>query len=220
MATVAAQVGTAVRTRTYGSPERSIKIPSMVRRRLRLDPPLPGARRVEIGSGFRPSPGVIHVDVVRRPHVEFVSPGDKLPFADGWVEELMAVHMLEHVPPPRVRATLAEWHRVLGRGGRLEVHVPNGEALSRALLEHPDDMWAIQGAIFGYGTGPEAGQPGDLIGEPGHRTLWVFELLLDTLRTAGFDDVRDVSTERRCHHARYWSATLPDLCLEVTARKT
>jgi hypothetical protein len=210
-----------VRVRTFTRPAYLRYVPNSVASRWRLAPPPQGERRIEVGSGYRPRDGYVHVDVARFPHVEVLTNGVALPFADGWAEEILAIHMLEHVSPPRIRAVLAEWRRVLAAGGRLEVHVPNGAVLAEALRRRGDSkgVWAIQGAVFGYGCGPSERSPEALRGTPDHRVLWTYPLIAAALVDAGFEDVRDVSSNRSCHHAEYWQGELPGLCLEVVASR-
>lgn len=50
---------------------------------------------------------------------------DRMPVADCAASEIMAVHFLEHVAQHEVPAVLAEWRRVLCRGGRLVLELPD-----------------------------------------------------------------------------------------------
>jgi SAM-dependent methyltransferase len=64
------------------------------------------------------------VDRVPVPGVALVADLDRpLPFADGSVDEIVAVHFLEHVTS--LEATLREFHRILRPGGALRVWVPH-----------------------------------------------------------------------------------------------
>src|SRR5438105_15713327 len=86
-----------------------------------------GSRRLEIGGGPHVQQGYLHVDLDRGAHhLEWTAPAWDLPLPDEWASEVLAIHILEHVPPARLVSTLAEWLRVLQPGGRLQVHVPNG----------------------------------------------------------------------------------------------
>jgi predicted SAM-dependent methyltransferase len=95
-----------------------------------------GTRRVEVGSGGSPQPGYLHIDLdPGSPHLEYVAPADRLPLPDGWADELLASHVLEHVEPRRLRATLREWRRVLRPGGTVVIHTPDSDRLMRRWLE-------------------------------------------------------------------------------------
>lgn len=182
--------------------------------------PPPGERRVEVGSGFSPRPGYLHVDAVPGlPDLDLVAT-DELPLPDDWADEVLAVHMLEHVPAGRVPGVLAGWRRVLRPGGRLVLHTPNGTALARAYLEGGlAARWPVLAAVYGYDRAPwDATGPGQLGTAPDHRMLFDYPLLEQLLTEAGFTGVADVSgQDEHCHHTRDWAPYVPDLCLEVSA---
>jgi predicted SAM-dependent methyltransferase len=130
--------------------------------------------------------------------------------------------MIEHIPPPMLKATLREWQRILRAGGELRIHTPNGEVLGRALIDNASGMrnafWAVQSAIFGHGRAPNyATGPERLRDRGDHRLIFTFPELRDLLEEAGFWQVVDISGEDPCHHAREWEAFVPGLCLEVKA---
>lgn len=186
--------------------------------------PLPpaGQRRIEIGSGFSPRPGYLHVDAVAGlPDLDLVARGDELPLPAGWADEILAVHMIEHVPAAALPGVLRSWHRALRPGGRLVLHTPNGTALARAFLEGgPRVRWAVQAAMYGYNRAPWDATSAEALGhEADHRLLLDLELATSELEAAGFVDVEDVSgRDPDCHHTRDWTDWVPGLCLEVAAR--
>jgi len=57
---------------------------------------------------------------------------EALPFSNGSLSVITAIHVLEHVPSPRL--CLQELYRVLEPGGWLTVQVPNAASLQRRLL--------------------------------------------------------------------------------------
>jgi hypothetical protein len=224
--TIGAAVGTPLRARAYRSPRswwlRSLPLP--VRRLWRMEQPPIGSRRIEVGSGQTPRPGYIHVDVDPDSRsLDLLVSGSSMPVPSGWSDELLSIHMIEHVPPPMLRATFGEWFRVLRVGGTLRLHTPNGDALAHALVESGagrHDFWAIQSAIYGYGPGPDEATGPERLGDRGdHRTMFTFPILRRLLEEAGFRDVRDVSGEDPCYHSVAWEPYVPGLCLEVRAVK-
>ncbi len=73
-------------------------LPNRLRRRLELDGGAIDPLRVEIGGGEFPTDGYVHVDADRRArHVEYLAAAWELPFEDGSVHEIRAVHVLEHL---------------------------------------------------------------------------------------------------------------------------
>lgn len=146
--------------------------------------------RVNVGCGKRILDGYVNVDAVARPGVERVCPADQLPFGDGSVREVLAVHVVEHVYAWEVPALLEEWARVLRPGGALVLEMPDVLRAARNLAEglrigkHPDQahMWAL------YGD--------DTLRDPWmmHRSGWWFERLRPLVEAAGFRDVVERDT--------------------------
>jgi hypothetical protein len=224
--TITASIVTPVRARAYALPNSMFLriLPTSLQRMWRLQPPEPGSRRVEIGSGGSPSPGYVHVDVdPDSAALDFLRSGHTLPFPDGWSDEVLSVHMIEHVPPPVLKATLREWLRVLRNGGTVRIHTPNGDVLGRALIDESgtsNRFWAIQSAIFGYGKAAEhATGPEQLTNSVDHCMLLTFPVLRSLLEETGFVQVEDVSGQDPCHHALEWAPYISGLCLEVQAVK-
>ena len=60
---------------------------------------------------------------------------DRIPACDGKFSLVYASHVLEHVPWNRTAAALSEVFRVLKRGGRIELWVPNFRYLVFCYLE-------------------------------------------------------------------------------------
>jgi SAM-dependent methyltransferase len=178
-----------------------------------------GSHRIEIGSGSRPQPGYIHVDCdAAAQHVEIFAPAWRLPFPDGWAAEILAIHVLEHIPPCRLYETLREWKRVLGRGGRLRVHVPDSNALITAFLDADvGKKWALAGALLGMYANASVRRPEDLRAKADHQILFDRDLLRAVLSEAGFCDFVDRSEEITDVHTEGWKDLVPRLSLVFDA---
>lgn len=203
-------------------------IPAKTRRRLRFDAPPAGERRVEIGAGFSGRSGYVHVDLLPFTHdIDIIASGDALPLPEQWADEILAVHMIEHVPPPRLGATLQHWYSRLRPGGTLVIHTPNGAALGAAMAAAGTDggrdehYWAVMSAVYGYGHHPaDMTSPAALKGAADHKLVFTSPLLCNLLADAGFEEVEDVSGQDAfCHHTRDWSPYVDSLCLEVRATR-
>jgi SAM-dependent methyltransferase len=143
-----------------------------------------------------------------------------LPFPDGWADEILSVHTLEHVPPRFLLPTLAEWHRVLEPGGRLRVHVPNNPRIMQRYLDAPrETKWALMSAILGMYGGPDTTTPGELAQPSDHQILFDAELLRWALETAGYCDVVDRTSELADIHTHAWKGLVSDLSLIFEAIK-
>jgi SAM-dependent methyltransferase len=78
------------------------------------------AIKLNIGAGDQELPGFTPID--RKGGKEAYPLAN---YADGSVDEIRAVHVLEHFPRQDVPKVLGEWARVLRPGGRIRVAVPD-----------------------------------------------------------------------------------------------
>lgn len=181
-------------------------VPHTVRRRLDLGGAPVVPLRVEIGGGDFPSPGYVHVDANwRARELHRVAKAWKLPFDDASVHELLAVHVLEHVHPGRVVATLQEWRRVLVPGGYAEVHVPNAATVFPAFLSaEAEQKWLLLVGVFGMTCQADV-DPTDFPFQR-HQAIYDFRLLEHVVLEAGFADVENVSDRVEDRHNVAWRA--------------
>lgn len=94
--------------------------------------------RLELGSGYHPTPGYTHLDLnPNAPDVDIVGPAWPLTLADETVDEIRAVDVLEHISYWHTAEVLADWARVLVRGGLLYVQVPDADQIMRTYVEDP-----------------------------------------------------------------------------------
>ncbi len=196
-------------------------LPADLRERFELNGGVVHPLRVEIGSGDFPSPGYVHVDADRTArHVEHIASASSLPFADGTVEELLAIHILEHVHASVLIPTLREWRRVLRPGGFAQIHVPDAATVFAAFLDSPPEhKWTVLIPIFGKTSHARDGRP-EARDLERHHVVYDFALLERVLLDAGFDAVEDVSTEVTDRHTETWrdDRLIPRLSLVVRAR--
>jgi radical SAM superfamily enzyme YgiQ (UPF0313 family)/predicted SAM-dependent methyltransferase len=80
---------------------------------------------IEIGSGKKPKPGFIHVDIAKLPGVNVVSTAWSLPFATGSVGQIYSRHCLEHLTLDQFLTALKEFRRVLAPEGKMEMILPD-----------------------------------------------------------------------------------------------
>lgn len=111
-----------------------------------------GALRLNLGGageGFRDAevPGFKVVDL--REGADFVCDAANLSsFKDGTVEEIYASNILEHFSLNRTVDVLKEWRRVLVKGGKLWLSVPDFDASVRVYLKCGLVPW-VQYLIWG-----------------------------------------------------------------------
>ena len=135
---------------------------------------------VHIGCGTRYIPGFTHIDVVRREHVDYVSPAHDLPLPDSSVDLVYASHILEYYDLYEASDCLDEWMRVLKPGGIVRIAVPNFDALIE-VYRQTQDLSRIIGPLYGRMPGSE--------GYIYHRTTFNMGALSNLLASRGFIEV-------------------------------
>ena len=111
------------------------------------------------GAGAERVPGWKILDIQRGPGVDFVGDCSDLgQFGDESIDEIYASHVLEHLGYlEELPRALAEFHRVLRKGGNAKISVPDFEALCRMFLEPGltlDERILVMRMAFGGQTDP------------------------------------------------------------------
>ena len=114
--------------------------------------------KLNLGCGDKILPGYVNVDVAparagRHPDV-ICDLRSLKPFEDASVDEVLAVHVVEHFWRWEVVGVLQEWTRVLKPGALMVLECPNLQSACEQFLRDPETF---------SGPGPE-----------GQRTMWVF----------------------------------------------
>lgn len=102
-----------------------------------------GTVRLNLGSGSKTIDGFINCDLFPSPGVDELFSMDDIPYADCSVDEISSEHALEHLPRLEGEKSLKEMARVLKKGGKLTLKVPDLEECCRMFLKRPDlqDSW-------------------------------------------------------------------------------
>lgn len=146
--------------------------------------------KLNIGCGHRRMEGYTGVDAVERPGADIIAPAHNIPLADGCADEILAIHLLEHLLPWEAPLALREWHRLLKFGGRLVLELPNlrkccENVISGRAGKHPNQlgMWGLFGD--------------NRLEDPFmmHRWGYTPETLSDLLRTEGFTVLGERKTQ-------------------------
>src|SRR5215831_6563373 len=84
-------------------------------------------RRLEIGSGNRPTAGFEHLDFdPTLPDLQYCADFRNLDFIENdTFDEILSVHCIEHIPWREIKATIREWVRVLKPGGKIRIVTPS-----------------------------------------------------------------------------------------------
>lgn len=134
--------------------------------------------------------------------VDYVAPGDNLPFPDATWDYVISSHVLEHFFDPI--AAVKEWLRVIKPGGYVFMIVPKSRALPgetrppttlRELLDrHEGRMLPSQVDMTGYQKSTVTGLPLD---EHGHWSVWDLQDFLPVCAHFGWNVVAQEETDSK-----------------------
>jgi SAM-dependent methyltransferase len=165
-------------------------------------------RCLEIGPGDTRISGFETLNILGGNHVDYVCDASrKLPFGDDTFEIIYASHILEHIPWFKIEEVLREWARILRPGGSLEIWVPDGLKICKALVDYEllgindieKDGWYrfnpnkcpykwISGRLFTYGDGT-----GNPCHPNWHRALFTPQYVKQLMSNVGLINVRLMS---------------------------
>jgi SAM-dependent methyltransferase len=97
--------------------------------------------KLNLGCGGDVREGWLNIDVRKtHPKVLVLDLEKELlrPFPDGSVDEILAKDFIEHLSWRVVEDFLRDCYRVLKRGGRMFIQVPDLEAIARKVILNPD----------------------------------------------------------------------------------
>lgn len=100
----------------------------------------------------------------------------ELPLDDGVVDEIWCSHSLEHLPAAKVPLALNEFARILRKGGRAVITVPNFDYIAKYWLLGQDRRWAEALVMGLQNTDGEY-----------HKSCFNSELLRGDLEGCGFE---------------------------------
>lgn len=146
--------------------------------------------RLNIGCGHRRIEGYTGVDAVERPAADIVAPAGRIPLEDSCAEEILAVHLVEHILPWELPDVLREWCRLLEPNGSLVLEMPDLLKCCKNIIEnrggskHPEQlgMWGLFGD-------KRLEDPYML-----HRWAYTFETLAPLVTAAGFEQIVEKPT--------------------------
>lgn len=136
------------------------------------------------GEGYREGriPGFLTVDLRKDAADVYSDVSDLSLFTDGSVSEIYASNVLEHFPHVQTVTVLREWRRVLKKGGKLWVSVPDFEQTVRIFLMHGLTDW-VQYLAWG-----DQAHPLNY-----HYINFTFGTLAKACDKAGFSDIKRVN---------------------------
>lgn len=123
-------------------------------KRLIVRPTLPNLEKDQInlhlGCGYINHPKFINIDALSAPHIHYIRNIENLSiFKDDSVDLIYACHCLEHFSYVKVPQVLAEWFRVLKKGGILRLSVPDFDVLLSIYEDSGNEVNSIMNFLMG-----------------------------------------------------------------------
>ena len=136
----------------------------------------------------------LNVDIAPGPRTDIVADIRKpLPFKGGEVEEIMSIATLEHLLFWQADNLIREFYRILQRGGKLTIAVPDLKKICSAYAEKTASHQTINKYIYGelFENSPFEFQC--------HKSIYDFEILNIMLIRAGFSEIKEVPYDFPMH---------------------
>jgi len=140
-------------------------------------------RILNLGCGDVYLRDCLNVDSTDRTVCDLLARGEALPLTEGCLEEVRALHVLEHAGYLGTVAILGECRRLLRQGGTLILETPRVEEAWRGFQEQVGDHHDPQGLSLVFGRPDDPGLA--------HRALLPEGLLRELLAQAGFVEVTE-----------------------------
>lgn len=142
--------------------------------------------KLNLGSGNKRIEGFTNVDLQ---NADINCDIRKLPFEDGSIDEIMAIHVCEHFYVREIYGVLKEWKRVLKKDGIMALELP---CLDKVLAHFAN------GSPENFTLWPLYGDPRThSAGEPAlHKWCWSISQFYELLDAVGFSDI----TEEKPHY--------------------
>lgn len=161
--------------------------------------------KLNLGCGDKLLPGYVNVDIASSragavPDIQ-CDIRQLTSVGSNYADEILAVHVIEHIDRWEVVDVLKEWHRVLKDGGILILETPNLLSACKALIANPKE-------------GARAGKSGQmtmwpLYGDPSwkdplmmHKWLYTPHSLAEVMHEAGFVNMKQVPAQYKMREPR------------------
>lgn len=151
--------------------------------------------KLNLGCGRHTMEGWFCIDAAQHPGatrpLDLVSDVKKIDLPDGCAEEILAIHLWEHLYRWECDDVIDEWRRLLEPRGKLTLEMPDLMKFCKNIIQgrndghHPDQlgMWAM------YGD-PRTKDPLMV-----HKWAWTYKTLRKFLMEHKFAEVREEETQ-------------------------
>jgi GT2 family glycosyltransferase len=143
--------------------------------------------KLNLGAGGIEHPGYLSVDLYDKRAV-IKADITTLDLDDNSVDELLAIHVFEHLNVYHSIAILKNWCRILKPDGKLIMEMPDINRLcERFVSANTKERYGILNAIYGSVNTTNEGDPSNITAP--HLWGWYDEILRDHLVGAGFTNI-------------------------------
>jgi predicted SAM-dependent methyltransferase len=100
--------------------------------------------RLHLGCGNRLFEGYLNVDgdyMSHDPNVTIHDIASEYPITDNSVDEILSVHVIEHISREQVPTMFREWHRILKSGGLVAIEWPDLLKMCQAIVADPTCLY-------------------------------------------------------------------------------
>lgn len=141
--------------------------------------------KINLGSGGKPQDGYVNVDSESRTGVDVVADAGcyLAGLHDSSVEEVLSVHMIEHLTPAQWHDLIRQIERVLVRGGRVIIECPDMKRVCECFASDTLGLRATWWHHCIYGDPANGGA---------HRQAFWMQRLRDDIEATGLRVVRSV----------------------------
>jgi len=142
--------------------------------------------KIHLGCWHRFIPGWVHVDLCDMEHIDYNRDIRDLKCFDNEVADIIySSHSFEYFDRFEGVEALAEWSRVLKKGGILRLSVPSFNSLME-VYQKTGDLYKIIGPLFGRMEIDTVNGKDCLY----HKTIWDEKTLIELLENNGFESIR------------------------------
>jgi predicted SAM-dependent methyltransferase len=149
--------------------------------------------KLHLGCGPNVFEDWINVDgdyCAGQPGVTIHNLTDTYPVLDNSVDEILSVHVIEHIMPDKVPPMLKEWHRILKPGGFVATEWPDILKMCKFIVDDPSRLYSDNRKILKQGI---AGIFGNIVRYQDvammHKWGYSIDSLSKLLREAGFSKI-------------------------------
>ncbi len=134
--------------------------------------------RLHLGCGEKKFRGYVNIDT---DNSDLDCDVTKLPYEANSVDEIVGIHMLEHLFPHVAVEALKHWYGILKPGGKLILEMPDLKKVLEFFKDPKSSPQLTMQALYG---GEMTGRIEDV-----HKFCWTFDTLEPHLKAAGFSEV-------------------------------